>query len=295
MVLNSSSTCRSFMVSPHDFIRSPTITKYHLTTNNNNNNNNHHIKFSAVAVSTYHKNKKQYHATRILDDLRISCRGHNHESTAAMLIPHDDHVCCPSPSDDQFPYKVGAAAGSSTLVLPIKSEGTVPLLVQSSSSSSSSSSSIGSAVEQGSSRVLKEGRKVAVMGYGGAALVQSCLTAAAILTVHGLSITVADAAVDDHRDLIWSLAQHHQLLLTVEEEATNSTSRSKFGSQVSRFLSSNGLLHPDRLKWRGMTLPVPEEHSKEAAAAAAGGLNSKHIASTVLSLLSDHQDVFLIM
>ncbi|KAK9141444.1 hypothetical protein Syun_010844 [Stephania yunnanensis] len=273
------------------------------------------LQFSAVAVSTYHKKKKkkQYHGTRILDDLRISCRAHNHQSTAAILIPHD-HVCCPS--DEQFNsinktslssigdehddedsyYKVGAAAGSSTLVLPIRSEGTVPLLVQSSSIGSS-------AVEQ--KWVLKEGRKVAVMGYGGAALVQSCLTAAAILTVHGLSITVADAdaaaAVDDDRDLIWSLAQHHQLLLTVEEEASNSSSRSRsiFGSQVSRFLSSNGLLHPHRLKWRGMTLPVPEEHSKgaaaAAAAAAAGGLNSKHIASTVLSLISDHQDVFLIM
>ncbi|KAM0000927.1 putative 1-deoxy-D-xylulose-5-phosphate synthase [Helianthus debilis subsp. tardiflorus] len=135
-------------------------------------------------------------------------------------------------------------------------------------------------IEVGKGRVLLEGTKVAILGYG--SIVQECLGAATLLQEHNVSATVADARFCKPLDveLIRRLANEHEILLTVEEGSVGG-----FGSHVAHFLSLNGLLD-GKLKLRAMTLPdkyidhgAPRDQLEEA------GLSSKHICSTLLSLL----------
>ncbi|XWS39080.1 hypothetical protein CRYUN_Cryun18bG0019400 [Craigia yunnanensis] len=92
-------------------------------------------------------------------------------------------------------------------------------------------------LEIGKGRVLIEGERVALLGYGAA--VQSCLAAAAFLESHGLRLTVADARFCKPLDhsLIRTLAKSHEFLITVEEGSIGG-----FGSHVAQFLALNGLL-----------------------------------------------------
>ncbi|CAM8983632.1 unnamed protein product [Rhodiola kirilowii] len=70
-------------------------------------------------------------------------------------------------------------------------------------------------LEIGKGRILMEGTRLALLGYGSA--VQNCLIAASLLKEAGLTVTVADArfckALD--RPLIRSLAKSHEYLVTV--------------------------------------------------------------------------------
>jgi 1-deoxy-D-xylulose-5-phosphate synthase len=72
-------------------------------------------------------------------------------------------------------------------------------------------------VEHGRGEVLREGEKVAVVGYG--AGVALALEAADLLAERGLSVTVADARFAKPLDeaLLAQLAGEHELLVTVEE------------------------------------------------------------------------------
>ena len=72
-------------------------------------------------------------------------------------------------------------------------------------------------VEHGRGEVLREGEKVAVVGYG--AGVALALEAADLLAERGLSVTVADArfAKPLDEELLAQLAGEHELLVTVEE------------------------------------------------------------------------------
>ena len=85
--------------------------------------------------------------------------------------------------------------------------------------------------------MLKEGSRVAILGYG--TVVQNCLAASKLLQVLGVSTTVADARFCKplDGDLIRQLAQEHEVLITVEEGSTGG-----FSSHVSHFLGLNGLL-----------------------------------------------------
>jgi 1-deoxy-D-xylulose-5-phosphate synthase len=69
----------------------------------------------------------------------------------------------------------------------------------------------------GSGEMLKEGERVALLGYGYGA--QVALDAAALLAEHELSVTVADARFAKPLDerLIERLAADHELLVTIEE------------------------------------------------------------------------------
>ncbi|MQM23671.1 hypothetical protein Taro_056738, partial [Colocasia esculenta] len=133
----------------------------------------------------------------------------------------------------------------------------------------------GSPLEFGKGRVLMEGSRVALLGYG--AVVQTCLATANTLRDHGVSITVADARFCKPLDaeLIRRLAQEHEVMITVEEGSVGG-----FASHVFHFLSLNGLLDGP-LKVRPMVLPdryidhgAPRDQIEEA------GLSSKHIAAT---------------
>ncbi|RZR80817.1 hypothetical protein BHM03_00006907 [Ensete ventricosum] len=99
-------------------------------------------------------------------------------------------------------------------------------------------------------RILIEGERVALLGYGAA--VQSCLAAASLLEQRGLRVTVADARFCKPLDhaLIRNLSGSHQVLITVEEGSIGG-----FGSHVAQFMALNGLLD-------GTTKP-PEEKKKK--------------------------------
>jgi 1-deoxy-D-xylulose-5-phosphate synthase len=72
-------------------------------------------------------------------------------------------------------------------------------------------------IEIGRGQILREGEKVAILGYGTG--VQKGLEAADLLAEHGLEITVADARFAKPIDaaLVARLAAEHELLVTVEE------------------------------------------------------------------------------
>lgn len=90
----------------------------------------------------------------------------------------------------------------------------------------------------GKGRILIEGERVALLGYGTA--VQSCLTAASLVEPYGLQLTVADARFCKQLDraLVRSLARSHEILITVEEGSIGG-----FGSHVAQFLALSGLLN----------------------------------------------------
>nr|AFU93069.1 chloroplast 1-deoxy-D-xylulose-5-phosphate synthase [Eucommia ulmoides] len=138
----------------------------------------------------------------------------------------------------------------------------------------------GTPMEIGKGRILIEGSRVAILGYG--SIVQQCLGAAALLKDRNVSVTVADARFCKplDADLIKRLTHEHEILLTVEEGSVGG-----FGSHVSHFLSLNGILDGP-LKLRAMVLPdryidhgSPQDQIEEA------GLSSRHICGTILSLL----------
>lgn len=143
----------------------------------------------------------------------------------------------------------------------------------------------GTPLEVGKGRVLKEGSRVAILGYG--TIVQSCLAAAKLLEELGISITVADARFCKPLDgsLIRQLAQEHEILITAEEGSIGG-----FSSHVSHFLGLNGLLDGN-LKWRAMMLPDRYiNHGSQTDQIEEAGLSSKQIATTILSLIGKNKD-----
>ncbi|MBA0717490.1 hypothetical protein Golax_005304 [Gossypium laxum] len=138
----------------------------------------------------------------------------------------------------------------------------------------------GTPLEIGKGRIIMEGNRVAILGYG--SIVQQCIEAANMLRSQNIYITVADARFCKplDRDLIKQLANEHEILITVEEGSIGG-----FGSHVSHFLSLTGILDGP-LKLRAMVLPdryidhgSPQDQIEEA------GLSSRHISATVLSML----------
>ena len=92
-------------------------------------------------------------------------------------------------------------------------------------------------LQVGKGRILLEGDRVALLGYG--TMVQACLKAAEALKEHGVFITVADARFCKPLDteLVRDLAAEHEVLITAEEGSIGG-----FGSHVAHFLSLSGLL-----------------------------------------------------
>ncbi|KAF3439181.1 hypothetical protein FNV43_RR17456 [Rhamnella rubrinervis] len=138
----------------------------------------------------------------------------------------------------------------------------------------------GTPIEIGKGRILMEGSRVAILGYG--SIVQNCVEAASILKTRDIAVTVADGRFCKplDTDLIKQLSKEHEFLITVEEGSIGG-----FGSHVSHYLSLSGILDGP-LKLRAMVLPdryidhgSPQDQIEEV------GLSSRHISATVLSLL----------
>ncbi|KAK5794338.1 hypothetical protein PVK06_035560 [Gossypium arboreum] len=169
-------------------------------------------------------------------------------------------------------------------------------------------------LEVGKGRVLIEGERVALLGYGSA--VQSCLAAASLLESHGLRLTVADARFCKPLDhaLIRKLAKSHEVLITVEEGSIGG-----FGSHVAQFLALDGLLDGKvkvcesetmypytnnsffalkyfHLQWRPLVLPDRYiDHGSPVDQLAEAGLTPSHIAATVFNVLEQKREALEVM
>ncbi|KAH9712671.1 putative 1-deoxy-D-xylulose-5-phosphate synthase 2 [Citrus sinensis] len=147
----------------------------------------------------------------------------------------------------------------------------------------------GTPLEIGKGRILMEGDRVAILGYG--SIVQQCVLAANMLKSQDISVTVADARFCKplDTDLIRQLANEHEILITVEEGSVGG-----FGSHVCHFLTLSGILDGP-LKLRSMVLPDRYiDHGSPADQLEESGLSSRHISATVLSLLGRPKEALLI-
>ena len=124
------------------------------------------------------------------------------------------------------------------------------------------------AIEIGTGEILREGDRVALLGYGTG--VDKALAAADILADHGISVTVADARFAKPIDagLAAQLAAEHELLVTVEEGVL----AGGFGSAVWETLSDAGLERADPPRRAARPLRDPW---RPAPAARRGGLHRR--------------------
>ncbi|MEO9779591.1 MAG: 1-deoxy-D-xylulose-5-phosphate synthase [Sedimentitalea sp.] len=104
-------------------------------------------------------------------------------------------------------------------------------------------------LEIGKGRMIQEGKRVAILSFG--AHLAEVQAAAEALAARGIKPTIADArfAKPLDRDLILSLANEHEALITIEEGAVGG-----FGSHVAQLLADEGVFDTG-LKFRSMVLP----------------------------------------
>jgi 1-deoxy-D-xylulose-5-phosphate synthase len=140
------------------------------------------------------------------------------------------------------------------------------------------------AIEIGTGEILREGDRVALLGYGTG--VGKALAAADILADHGISVTVADARFAKPIDagLVAQLAAEHELLVTVEEGVL----AGGFGSAVWEALSDAGLSArilrvglPDRYVTHGAPRLLHEEV----------GFTGERIAERIEAAVGEHSGV----
>jgi len=139
---------------------------------------------------------------------------------------------------------------------------------------------IGTPLEIGKGRIVREGSKVAILSYG--VRLADALKAADELGTRGLSTTVADArfAKPLDRDLVLRLAREHEVLVTVEEGSIGG-----FATQVMHVLAQEGVFDHG-LKFRPLTLPdYFIDHAQPKNQIAEAGLDSAGIVASVLSAL----------
>ncbi len=109
--------------------------------------------------------------------------------------------------------------------------------------------SIKETLEIGKARIIKEGKKVALLNFG--TRLEECRKASEKLLIDGIECTVVDARFAKPLDekLIMEIATNHEVLITIEEGSIGG-----FGSHVMQLLSERGVF--DRgLKFRSMILP----------------------------------------
>ena len=109
--------------------------------------------------------------------------------------------------------------------------------------------SIKEVLEIGKARIIKEGKKVALLNFG--TRLEECKKASDKLSSNGLECTIIDARFAKPLDerLIMELATNHEVLITIEEGSIGG-----FGSHVMQLLSERGVFDTG-LKFRSMILP----------------------------------------
>jgi len=143
--------------------------------------------------------------------------------------------------------------------------------------------SINETLEIGKGRIIKEGKKAAIINFG--TRLDECKKASETLFKKGIDCTIVDARFAKPLDkkLIMEVATNHEVLITIEEGSIGG-----FGSHVMQLLSDRGVF--DRgLKFRSMILPdifidqdSPEKMYKTA------GLDSESIANKVEETLNSN-------
>jgi 1-deoxy-D-xylulose-5-phosphate synthase len=140
---------------------------------------------------------------------------------------------------------------------------------------------VGIPLEIGKGRVIREGKKVALLSFG--TRLAECEKAADELAAHGLSATIADARFMKPLDeeLVLKLAREHEILITIEEGSIGG-----FGSHVMQYLLEQGMLDNGMLRVRSMVLPDEFlDHDTPAAMYARAGLDAKSIVAKVFEAL----------
>ncbi|HEY8582660.1 MAG TPA: 1-deoxy-D-xylulose-5-phosphate synthase [Capillimicrobium sp.] len=136
-------------------------------------------------------------------------------------------------------------------------------------------------LEIGTGEILREGERVAIVGYGTGVL--KALEAADLLAASGITPTVADARFVKPLDraLLAQLAAEHDLIVTVEEGVL----QGGFGSAVWEALNDGGLELP-----RIMRVGLPDRyvtHGKPALLHAEVGFTGERIAERIEAALRD--------
>ena len=143
--------------------------------------------------------------------------------------------------------------------------------------------SINEILEIGKGRIIKEGKKVAILNFG--TRLNECKKASKKLLEKGIDCTIIDARFAKPLDekLIMEVATNHEVLITIEEGSIGG-----FGSHVMQLLSDRGVF--DRgLKFRSMILPdiFIDQDSPEKMYETAG-LDSESIVDKVEETLNSN-------
>ena len=133
----------------------------------------------------------------------------------------------------------------------------------------------------GKGKIVKEGKQVAILNFG--ARLNEALLARENLKKRGINLTIVDARFAKPLDeqLIWQIANDHELLVTIEEGSIGG-----FGSHVSQFLAEKNFLD-SKVKFRSMIFPDKFiDHDKPEQMYKIAGLDSDSIVEKILNALN---------
>ena len=135
-------------------------------------------------------------------------------------------------------------------------------------------------LEIGKGRIIAQGGRVALLSFG--TRLGEVEKAAEALAARGITPTIADArfAKPLDRDMILTLAQDHEALITIEEGAVGG-----FGSHVAQLLADEGVFDHG-LRFRSMVLPdifIDQASAEDMYTVA--GMNAAEIEAKVLDVL----------
>ena len=135
-------------------------------------------------------------------------------------------------------------------------------------------------IEIGKGRIIKEGKKVAILNFG--ARLQECVIASERLKKRGVNISIVDARFAKPLDenLIWQITNDHDIIISIEEGSIGG-----FGSHVSQFLLEKNLLDNNK-KFRSLIFPDKFiDHDKPELMYKVAGLDAESISTKVLDSL----------
>jgi 1-deoxy-D-xylulose-5-phosphate synthase len=142
---------------------------------------------------------------------------------------------------------------------------------------------ISEVLEIGKGRVIKEGKKAAILNFG--TRLEECKKASEILYKKGIDITIIDARFAKPLDekLIIETATNHEVLISIEEGSIGG-----FGSHVMQFLSDRGIFDKG-IKFRAMILPdIFIDHDTPEKMYEKAGLDSLSIVNKIEETLNSN-------